>query len=167
MLRSLVPPLPPRLHACPCRAVSAAARLFSSQTCCARPALSNPAVQRVWDYVNDTYVHRLIQSKTDGKLVEVRGIGCASCLVCSMAGLFTAGTGAISLHRSAGAPKQEGERAGAALPPCRLAAGALAGAAQPAWVQRAAAQPRAAGVRSAPPLCGHKCGFLGCPLCNG
>lgn len=27
--------------------------------------------QRVWDYVNDTYVHRLIQSKTDGKLVEV------------------------------------------------------------------------------------------------
>jgi hypothetical protein len=28
--------------------------------------------QRVWDYVNDSYVHRLIQSKTDGKLVEVR-----------------------------------------------------------------------------------------------
>ncbi|GAB4818298.1 hypothetical protein N2152v2_005344 [Parachlorella kessleri] len=27
--------------------------------------------QRVWDYVNDSYVHRLIQSKTDGKLVEV------------------------------------------------------------------------------------------------
>lgn len=27
--------------------------------------------QRVWDYVNDQYVHRLIQSKTDGKLVEV------------------------------------------------------------------------------------------------
>lgn len=28
--------------------------------------------QRVWDYVNDSYVHRLIQSKTDGKLVEAR-----------------------------------------------------------------------------------------------
>ena len=27
--------------------------------------------QRVWDYVGDGYVHRLIQSKTDGKLVEV------------------------------------------------------------------------------------------------
>ncbi|CAA6670217.1 unnamed protein product [Spirodela intermedia] len=26
--------------------------------------------QRVWDYVGDNYVHRLIQSKTDGKLVE-------------------------------------------------------------------------------------------------
>lgn len=37
----------------------------------------HPAAQRVWDYVNDTYVHRLIQSKTDGKLVEVRAAGCA------------------------------------------------------------------------------------------
>lgn len=27
--------------------------------------------QRVWDYASDGYVHRLIQSKTDGKLVEV------------------------------------------------------------------------------------------------
>ena len=27
--------------------------------------------QRVWDYAADGYVHRLIQSKTDGKLVEV------------------------------------------------------------------------------------------------
>lgn len=27
--------------------------------------------QRVWDYVGDGYVHRLIQSKTDGKLVAV------------------------------------------------------------------------------------------------
>jgi hypothetical protein len=27
--------------------------------------------QRVWDYAGDNYVHRLIQSKTDGKLVEV------------------------------------------------------------------------------------------------
>ena len=26
---------------------------------------------RVWDYAGDNYVHRLIQSKTDGKLVEV------------------------------------------------------------------------------------------------
>jgi BRCA1-associated protein len=31
--------------------------------------------QRVWDYVNDSYVHRLIQSKTNGKLVEVRQLG--------------------------------------------------------------------------------------------
>ena len=27
--------------------------------------------QRVWDYARDGYVHRLVQSKTDGKLVEV------------------------------------------------------------------------------------------------
>ncbi|KAF3794334.1 BRCA1-associated protein, partial [Nymphaea thermarum] len=27
--------------------------------------------QRVWDYVGDSYVHRLIQSKSDGKLVEL------------------------------------------------------------------------------------------------
>jgi BRCA1-associated protein len=27
--------------------------------------------QRVWDYVSDSYVHRIIQSKTDGKLVEL------------------------------------------------------------------------------------------------
>jgi hypothetical protein len=26
--------------------------------------------QRVWDYAGDEYVHRLIQNKTDGKLVE-------------------------------------------------------------------------------------------------
>ncbi|KAF7843217.1 BRCA1-associated protein [Senna tora] len=41
--------------------------------------------QRVWDYVGDNYVHRLIQSKTDGKLVELNshcmrtGNGCESC----------------------------------------------------------------------------------------
>lgn len=28
-------------------------------------------LSQVWDYVNDSYVHRLIASKTDGKLVEV------------------------------------------------------------------------------------------------
>jgi BRCA1-associated protein len=26
---------------------------------------------RVWDYAGDNYVHRLIQNKTDGKLIEV------------------------------------------------------------------------------------------------
>ncbi|KAJ8774281.1 hypothetical protein K2173_009712 [Erythroxylum novogranatense] len=41
--------------------------------------------QRVWDYVGDNYVHRLIQSKTDGKLVELNTHclqakdGCGSC----------------------------------------------------------------------------------------
>eukprot|EP00983_Pelagomonas_calceolata_P009168 296846-Pelagomonas_calceolata.AAC.1 len=30
---------------------------------------------QVWDYVGDNYVHRLIQSKTDGKLVEVPSPG--------------------------------------------------------------------------------------------
>lgn len=40
--------------------------------------------QRVWDYVGDNYVHRLIQSKTDGKLVEFNQCahvdeGCGSC----------------------------------------------------------------------------------------
>ncbi|ELR22901.1 BRCA1associated protein 2 subfamily protein [Acanthamoeba castellanii str. Neff] len=29
--------------------------------------------QRVWDYAGDNYVHRLIQSKADGKLVELPG----------------------------------------------------------------------------------------------
>jgi hypothetical protein len=27
--------------------------------------------QRVWDYGSDGYVHRLVQSKADGKVVEV------------------------------------------------------------------------------------------------
>ncbi|XP_012570182.1 BRAP2 RING ZnF UBP domain-containing protein 2 isoform X2 [Cicer arietinum] len=41
--------------------------------------------KRVWDYVGDNYVHRLIQSKTDGKLVELNAhcvhedSGCGSC----------------------------------------------------------------------------------------
>ncbi|CAK9142014.1 unnamed protein product [Ilex paraguariensis] len=41
--------------------------------------------QRVWDYAGDNYVHRLIQSKTDGKLVELNqhcshaDVGCGSC----------------------------------------------------------------------------------------
>lgn len=38
--------------------------------------------QRVWDYASDAYVHRLIRSKTDGKIVEVpapgRASGCCS-----------------------------------------------------------------------------------------
>lgn len=29
--------------------------------------------QRVWDYIGDNYVHRLVQNKGDGKLVEVTG----------------------------------------------------------------------------------------------
>lgn len=42
--------------------------------------------QRVWDYVGDNYVHRLIQSKTDGKLVELNHYcshgdgGCEECV---------------------------------------------------------------------------------------
>ncbi|BFG24770.1 hypothetical protein CerSpe_110440 [Prunus speciosa] len=37
--------------------------------------------QRVWDYAGDNYVHRLIQSKTDGKLVELNSPynECGSC----------------------------------------------------------------------------------------
>ncbi|MED6171513.1 BRAP2 RING ZnF UBP domain-containing protein 2 [Stylosanthes scabra] len=41
--------------------------------------------KRVWDFVGDNYVHRLIQSKTDGKLVELNTHcvhaenGCGSC----------------------------------------------------------------------------------------
>jgi BRCA1-associated protein len=31
--------------------------------------------QRVWDYAGDGYVHRLIQNKSDGKLVELPGPG--------------------------------------------------------------------------------------------
>lgn len=31
--------------------------------------------QHVWDYAGDNYVHRLIQNKGDGKLVEIRGEG--------------------------------------------------------------------------------------------
>ncbi|KAL6629059.1 hypothetical protein ACP70R_028824 [Stipagrostis hirtigluma subsp. patula] len=43
--------------------------------------------QKVWDYAGDNYVHRLIQSKTDGKLVEYNCHGDhtadSSCLLCS------------------------------------------------------------------------------------
>ncbi|KAL3143980.1 hypothetical protein ABBQ32_003790 [Trebouxia sp. C0010 RCD-2024] len=35
--------------------------------------------QRVWDYASDGYVHRLVQSKTDGKLVEVPSPAQAAC----------------------------------------------------------------------------------------
>lgn len=34
--------------------------------------------QRVWDYAGDGYVHRIIQNKTDGKLVEFPGVNMAS-----------------------------------------------------------------------------------------
>ncbi len=33
--------------------------------------MPSPCAVQVWDYASDGYVHRLIQSKTDGKLVEV------------------------------------------------------------------------------------------------
>lgn len=38
------------------------------------------STQRVWDYVGDAYVHRIIQSKTDGKLVELPGTDVNSAL---------------------------------------------------------------------------------------
>jgi hypothetical protein len=38
---------------------------------CAAFISESPCTPQVWDYVGDNYVHRLIQSKTDGKLVEV------------------------------------------------------------------------------------------------
>lgn len=50
--------------------------------------------QRVWDYAGDNYVHRLIQSKTDGKLVELNSHcahaddSCGSC-DCSIDSAFT------------------------------------------------------------------------------
>lgn len=34
---------------------------------------------QVWDYASDGYVHRLVQSKTDGKLVEVPSPAQAAC----------------------------------------------------------------------------------------
>jgi BRCA1-associated protein len=34
--------------------------------------------QRVWDYAGDGYVHRIIQNKTDGKLVEFPGVNMPS-----------------------------------------------------------------------------------------
>ncbi|KAA8917363.1 hypothetical protein TRICI_000475 [Trichomonascus ciferrii] len=36
------------------------------------------ATQRVWDYANDGYVHRLIQNQSDGKLVELPQPGASS-----------------------------------------------------------------------------------------
>ena len=33
------------------------------------------ATQRVWDYISDGYVHRIIQNKSDGKLVELPAAG--------------------------------------------------------------------------------------------
>jgi BRCA1-associated protein len=42
--------------------------------------------QRVWDYASDAYVHRLVRSKTDGKLVEVPAPGTnGTCGECSAA----------------------------------------------------------------------------------
>ena len=38
----------------------------------ARPSRRRP---RVWDYVADSFVHRLVQSQEDGKLVEQEGGG--------------------------------------------------------------------------------------------
>lgn len=34
--------------------------------------------QRVWDYASDNYVHRLVQSKKNGKLVELPSPGPSS-----------------------------------------------------------------------------------------
>ena len=34
--------------------------------------------QRVWDYAGDGYVHRIIQNKADGKLVEFPGVNHSS-----------------------------------------------------------------------------------------
>lgn len=45
--------------------------------------------RRVWDYVGDNYVHRLIQSKTDGKLVELNvpcSHGVHDCGICECSG---------------------------------------------------------------------------------
>ena len=39
------------------------------------------ATQRVWDYKGDNYVHRLIQNKVDGKLVELPDP--RTCMPCS------------------------------------------------------------------------------------
>ncbi|KAF5177591.1 Ring finger protein etp1-like protein [Thalictrum thalictroides] len=47
--------------------------------------------QRVWNYVEDNYVHRLIQSKTDGKLVELNSRcihGDDSCGICGCSADF-------------------------------------------------------------------------------
>lgn len=49
---------------------------FAFASCHAKPPqfadlLQNTYPVQVWDYASDGYVHRLIQSKTDGKLVEV------------------------------------------------------------------------------------------------
>ncbi|XP_072980779.1 BRAP2 RING ZnF UBP domain-containing protein 1 [Typha angustifolia] len=49
--------------------------------------------QRVWDYVGDSYVHRLNQSKSDDKLVKLRskcrvvGDKCVSCMFCDDSGI--------------------------------------------------------------------------------
>lgn len=39
--------------------------------------------ERVWDYAGDNYVHRLIQSSPDGKMVEYRRSGVSDSGVCS------------------------------------------------------------------------------------
>lgn len=39
----------------------------------AHPYAIELQTQRVWDYIGDGYVHRLITNKTDGKLVELPG----------------------------------------------------------------------------------------------
>jgi len=51
-------------------------KLLHGTVCLTHVWMSLPGVfGQVWDYVGDNYVHRLIQSKTDGKLVEVPSPG--------------------------------------------------------------------------------------------
>ncbi|KAL4984933.1 hypothetical protein BDW68DRAFT_7836 [Aspergillus falconensis] len=47
------------------------AHAFAHYSQTSHPFAMDLSTQRVWDYVGDAYVHRIIQSKTDGKLVEL------------------------------------------------------------------------------------------------
>ena len=50
-------------------------RLGKNLVGCRRPKNKQLAlyILQVWDYAGDNFVHRLIQSSTDGKMVEVQG----------------------------------------------------------------------------------------------
>ena len=56
---------------CVLASVSCLGGLRDGVECCTLPL-------QVWDYASDGYVHRLVQSKSDGKLVEVPSPGPSS-----------------------------------------------------------------------------------------
>jgi hypothetical protein len=67
------PPLLPLSAVCGCAVTAGHAVKHFEET--GHTFSLNVAQQKVWDYVSDGYVHRLVLNKKDGQLVEVGGAG--------------------------------------------------------------------------------------------